>query len=232
MPLTYKKEKGSLATLETTSGIMNTYTKLTALATTILLTSALAAPANAETSVEATQPEIVTASLPVTADPEATITFDKPTVETVAAPPVVAQPEPAPVEVKANTKSLPTTTSVAAQVAPAIQSAPASGKGAAIAAAAYAQLGVAQDCTRLATNALATVGIHHHGWPASYMSLGTIVSDPQPGDLIYYSNAGAGVPHIAVYVGGGKAVHGGWNGGTTSLQSAYLGSGPVFIRVA
>jgi cell wall-associated NlpC family hydrolase len=232
MPLTYKKEKGSLATLETTSGIMNTYTKLTALVTTILLTSALAAPANAETSVESSQPEIITASLPVVADAEATITFDKPTVETVAAPPVVAQPEPAPVEVKANTKSLPTTTSVVTQVAPATQSAPASGKGATIAAAAYAQLGVAQDCTRLATNALAAVGIHHHGWPASYMSLGTIVSDPQPGDLIYYSNAGAGVPHIAVYVGGGKAVHGGWNGGTTSLQSAYLGSGPVFIRVA
>jgi cell wall-associated NlpC family hydrolase len=219
---------------------MNTYTKLTALATTILLTSALSAPANAETSVESTQPEIVTASLPVVAAAEATITFDKPTVETVAAPPVVAQPEPAPVEVKApTTQSLPTpkltTSPVVAKVpapAPVIQSAPASGKGATIAAAAYAQLGVAQDCTRLATNALAAAGINHHGWPASYMSLGTIVSEPQAGDLIYYSNAGAGVPHIAVYVGGGMAVHGGWNGGTTSLQSAYLGSGPVFIRVA
>ena len=37
--------------------------------------------------------------------------------------------------------------------------------------------------------------------------------------------------HIAVYVGNGMAVHGGWNGGTTSLQSVNVGSGPVFIRV-
>ena len=41
-----------------------------------------------------------------------------------------------------------------------------------------------------------------------------------------------GVPHIAVYVGNGQAVHGGWlKGGTTVEASAYIGSGPVFIRV-
>lgn len=99
-----------------------------------------------------------------------------------------------------------------------------------IASAALAQLGVAQDCTALASNALAAQGIYFHGWPADYMSLGTITSDPQPGDLIYYDDAGAGVPHIAVYVGNGQAVHGGWQGSTVEA-SAYIGSGPVFIRV-
>ena len=49
--------------------------------------------------------------------------------------------------------------------------------------------------------------------------------------LMYYDDAGAGVPHIAVYVGNGQAVHGGWKGGTTVEASAYIGSGPVFIRV-
>ncbi len=95
-------------------------------------------------------------------------------------------------------------------------------------------MGVSQDCTRLATNALSAVGIRHHGWPASYLALGTRVSaaEAQPGDLAYYANGGTGMAHIAVYVGGGKAVHGGWNGGTTSLQSVNVGSGPVFIRVA
>ena len=100
-----------------------------------------------------------------------------------------------------------------------------------IASAALSQIGVNQDCTALATNALAARGIYFHGWPAEYMSLGSITSDPQPGDLIYYDDAGAGVPHIAVYVGGGQAVHGGWLGGQTVQSTAYIGSGPVFIRV-
>ena len=100
-----------------------------------------------------------------------------------------------------------------------------------IASAALAQLGVGQDCTALASNALAAQGIYFHGWPAEYMSLGSVTSNPQPGDLIYYDDAGAGVPHIAVYVGNGQAVHGGWKGGTTVEASAYIGSGPVFIRV-
>ncbi|MDH6366621.1 MULTISPECIES: NlpC/P60 family protein [unclassified Breznakia] len=109
---------------------------------------------------------------------------------------------------------------------------PDSVSGNSIVAAAYAQLGVNQDCTMLVTNALAAVGIYYHGWPAGYMSLGTIVpaSQAQPGDLIYYDNAGAGVPHIAVYIGGGQAIHGGYMG-TTAIASAYLGSGPVFIRL-
>ena len=92
-----------------------------------------------------------------------------------------------------------------------------SGTGATIAAAAYAQIGVAQDCTALATNALAAAGIHYHGWPAGYLSLGRTVSaaEARPGDLAYYQNGGVGMAHIAVYVGNGMAVHGGWNGGTT-----------------
>jgi cell wall-associated NlpC family hydrolase len=85
----------------------------------------------------------------------------------------------------------------------------------------------------LVTNALAAVGIHYHGWPAGYLSLGRIVpaSEAQPGDLAYYANGGMGLAHIAVYVGNGQAVHGGWNGNTTALFSVNVGSGPVFIRV-
>ncbi len=112
------------------------------------------------------------------------------------------------------------------------QTAPSYAGGSAIAAAALAQLGVYQDCTALATNALAAVGIYFHGWPAEYMSLGTIVSasEAQPGDLIYYADGGVGMAHIAVYIGNGQAVHGGYKGSTV-IASAYMGSGPVFIRV-
>lgn len=100
-----------------------------------------------------------------------------------------------------------------------------------IASAALAQLGVTQDCTMLVTNALAANGIYFHGWPADYFSLGTVTGNPQPGDLIYYANGGLGMAHIAVYIGNGQAVHGGWNGTTTAVSSAYIGSGPVFIHV-
>lgn len=100
--------------------------------------------------------------------------------------------------------------------------------------AAYAQLGKKQDCTRLVSNALAVAGINFHGWPKDYFSLGYTVSysEAKAGDLIYYANGGHGLAHIALYVGNGKAIHGGW-GGNTVLYSAYYGnaSTPIFIRV-
>lgn len=109
----------------------------------------------------------------------------------------------------------------------------ASGQGATIAAAALGQLGVGQDCTALVSNALRAVGIDHRGWPGSYLSLGTQVSagQAQPGDLVYYADGGMGAAHIGVYIGGGKAVHGGWNGYQTVVGSVNVGSGPVYLRV-
>ena len=85
----------------------------------------------------------------------------------------------------------------------------------------------------LVTNALKAVGINFHDWPAGYMSLGTVVpaSQAQPGDLVYYANGGLGAAHIAVYAGNGQAVHGGWLGNQTALNSANVGSGAVYIRV-
>ena len=121
----------------------------------------------------------------------------------------------------------------AAPAAAATTQAASSNKGAAIYQAALAQLGRYQDCTMLATNALKAVGINFHDWPAGYMSLGTVVpaSQAQPGDLIYYANGGLGMAHIAVYAGNGQAVHGGWLGNQTVLNSANVAGGAVYIRV-
>lgn len=98
--------------------------------------------------------------------------------------------------------------------------------------AALSQLGVVQDCTALVTNSLRAVGIYFHDWPAGYLSLGTVVSaaQAQPGDIIYYADGGVGAAHVAVYIGNGQAVHGGYLGSTV-IASAYMGSGPVFIRL-
>jgi peptidoglycan DL-endopeptidase CwlO len=100
-------------------------------------------------------------------------------------------------------------------------------KAAAIAASARAQVlaGIGQDCTMLVTNALATVGIRFHDWPAGYLSLGPQVSAAEavPGDLVYYAQHGSSVPHIAVYAGNGRAYHGGWNGNQSMEWSVNVG---------
>ena len=121
----------------------------------------------------------------------------------------------------------------AAQTKPAATTAPSGSKNAAIYQAALAQVGRYQDCTMLVTNALKSVGINYHDWPAGYMKLGTQVSasQAQAGDLVYYANGGTGLAHIAVYAGNGQAVHGGWLGNQTVVNTANVGSGPVYIRV-
>lgn len=186
------------------------------------------------------------------ASPDALVPFAKVKVESKAAPPAPAPrpapkppvfthkpapaaapaPAPAPVQPRAPRHAAAPAPARPAP-APAPRPVPPASKGALIAATALAQLGQYQDCTRLATRSLAAVGINFHGWPAGYLSLGPQVRAAQamPGDLIYYANGGMGLAHIAVYIGGGMAVHGGWNGNTTVKFTANVGSGPVFIRV-
>ena len=82
-----------------------------------------------------------------------------------------------------------------------------------IADAALAQIGVYQDCTMLVTNSLAAVGINFHGAPAAYLSLGPLTNNPVPGDICVYQG------HVALYIGDGQAVHGGWFGCQTTIYS-------------
>lgn len=213
---------------------MNYIKKLSALTSVLALSAVPLAPAHAQ---QVAEPQAQVGIVPtIQSSPTATLTFERPAVSTSPAPVVIAAP--APVEVKPAT-----TQPVAAAPTPVVANSAktetppptvaSSGKGAAILSAAYAQLGVMQDCTALVSNALSAVGINFHGWPAGYLSLGQVVpaSEAQPGDLIYYADGGAGVAHVAVYAGNGQAVHGGYNGNQTVVFSANVGSGPVFIRV-
>jgi cell wall-associated NlpC family hydrolase len=230
------------------AGGMGRQAAVIAAASGLVLTSGIAANA-ADSSVQRDSAPASTLEVessveaPISAASTIAITFEKPAVTTTPAPVVVVEEEPAPVEVEeaepapavvqpaaAPKVTAKVTTAFAPAAAPA---ASASGKGAAILSAAYAQLGVTQDCTMLVTNSLAAVGINFHDWPAGYLSLGRTVSaaEAQPGDLIYYADGGAGMAHIAVYAGNGQAVHGGYNGNQTVVFSANVGSGPVFIRV-
>ncbi|MGM0931667.1 MAG: C40 family peptidase [Actinomycetota bacterium] len=132
----------------------------------------------------------------------------------VAAEPAAAKPAAAP----------------AKAAAPAAASA--SGVASTLVSSAYGQIGISQDCTAMVEKALRAAGKSVGDLaPAQFLSYGTQVSTPQPGDLLYYSDGGAGVAHIAIYVGNGQAIHGGWTGYTTALASADVGSGYVAIRV-
>lgn len=223
------------------AGGMGRQAAVIAAASGLVLTSGIAANA-ADTNVQresasASNLEVeVSAPAIISAASTIAISYEKPAVTTTPAP-VVEVPEP---EVEApeapEAPAAPAAQPAAAIKVAAAAKAPvaASSKGQAILSAAYAQLGVMQDCTMLVTNSLAAVGINFHDWPAGYLSLGQTVSaaEAQPGDLIYYADGGAGVAHVAVYAGNGQAVHGGYNGNQTVVFSANVGSGPVFIRVS
>ena len=191
-----------------------------------------AAPAAQTKAAATTAPATQTKA--ATPAPKAETKAAAPAAQTKAATPApkaetkAATQTPAPA---AQTKAA--TPAPAAQTKPAATTTPSGSKNAAIYQAALAQVGRYQDCTMLVTNALKSVGINYHDWPAGYMKLGTQVSasQAQAGDLVYYANGGTGLAHIAVYAGNGQAVHGGWLGNQTVVNTANVGSGPVYIRV-
>lgn len=105
---------------------------------------------------------------------------------------------------------------------------------------AYALIGANMDCTALVTAALAARGISFHGWPEDYLNVpgGYVVTDGtmQAGDILIYAytggwNGGAHYDHVALYVGNGQAVHGGWNGSTVALASAQTSSVTAVVRI-
>lgn len=233
---------------------MTILTKYSALATTTLLTVSLGTPAHAATRPQEPAPQtaVDTSQTEVVKAPDAAISFERVAVGSTKAPEVPPLADTTPATTPTNVNP-PTPTPDRAQAQPAATQtpkpvtnnqptitpaasikkvqAPASGKGAAILAAAMAQIGRAQDCTALVSNSLASVGIMFHGWPWQYAQLGTLVSTPEPGDILIYADAGAGVAHVAIYAGNGMAVHGGFNG-STALFSANVGSGYAAYRVA
>ena len=196
-------------------------------------TKAAAPAAQTKAAAPAAQTKAAATTAPK-AETKAAAQTPAPAAQTKAATPApkaetkAAAQTPAPV---AQTKAA--TPAPAAQTKPAATTTPSGSKNAAIYQAALAQVGRYQDCTMLVTNALKSVGINYHDWPAGYMKLGTQVSasQAQAGDLVYYANGGTGLAHIAVYAGNGQAVHGGWLGNQTVVNTANVGSGPVYIRV-
>lgn len=190
---------------------------------------------------EAPVAEVVVEEAPVeeapVAEAPAEVAVQAETVEVIEAAPVVeAAPAPAVEAAPAPVVEVAPASTVEAAPAAALPAASNSAKRDAVVAAAlgYAQVNAQTDCTMLATNSLRAAGINFHGWPMDYMQLGTVTSNPQPGDLVLYASNGFGQQHIAVYIGNGQAVHGGWNGMGTAIFSVNLptGSAPIYVSPA
>ncbi|WRS31123.1 hypothetical protein U6G28_05425 [Actinomycetaceae bacterium MB13-C1-2] len=103
---------------------------------------------------------------------------------------------------------------------------PAGAGGAGIAAAALAQVGEFQDCTAVVERALRAIGVPAGDQGTSvweYVALGgtQVYGEMAVGDILIWPGQ-----HVAVYIGGGQAVHGGWNGSNTVVWSAYYQGGP------
>ncbi|TKV28680.1 NlpC/P60 family protein [Arthrobacter sp. NamB2] len=161
-----------------------------------------------EAPVVEAEPVVVEAAAPV-ALPQAAPVAAAPVAAPVAAAPVAAQAAPAP---------------VAAQAAPApVQS---SGVAAGLVASAYAQIGVAQDCTAMVEKALRSVGKSVGDLaPGQFYQFGDVVGTPAAGDLVITGG------HVAIYVGNGQVISGGLNGMNTGLHSLSDLPGASFVRV-
>lgn len=189
-------------------------------------------------TVDTQSSPVVPTPEPITADPEAVVAQPKVEVGTIAAPPPAPVIVEKPVAVQMPTAPpvvVPRPVAAAPVSKPAPPPAPAVNLSRAqrIVSAALSQVGEYQDCVEMVADTLAAVGIYHYKWPVEYYQIGYPVaaSGALPGDLIYYADGGAGVAHIAVYIGNGQAVHGGWNYNQTKVFTVYVGSGPNFIRL-
>ena len=176
------------------------------------------------TAVKSTPAPVVKAPVVVEkpaapAAPKVAAAAKAPAAAPVAAPAPAAAPAP-----KITVKSAP---------APAKAPAPAAAGSvnASMVSAAYAQIGITQDCTAMVEKALGASGIRVGDLaPMQFMNYGKVVATPQPGDMIVQSG------HVAIFVGNGKALSGGMNGVNETIVhplSWLTATGPVtFVRPA
>lgn len=97
--------------------------------------------------------------------------------------------------------------------------------------AALAQLGVNQDCFSLMRSAVAAGGYSINSYADVFALKQVPMSQARPGDILYYSDGGRGLHHVAIYLGNGQAVHGGWYGSDTVVASVNVGSGPIAYQL-
>ena len=103
----------------------------------------------------------------------------------------------------------------------------------AIVGAAYGQLGVPYvwggaspsgfDCSGLVMycHSAAGIGLDHY---SESQGAGGAVSDPQPGDVVYYPG------HVGIYIGNGQMIHAPEAGDVVKISDVYAVGSPTFVR--
>lgn len=224
--------------------------KIAAIASTIVLSSILGAPAYAMDQVT---PERSSTTTELQIEPQVTVPADAEAPSFISNTPEYAlkseRLEPAPVEVAPyvapeTVAIVPQTpepayqTYTQAPVAPAPVAAPAptpapapdmavaGGYGPALVGSAYAQIGTPQDCTAMVEKALRSIGKSVGDLaPAQFYQYGSVVPSPAAGDLVITPG------HVAIYVGGGQVISGGLNGMNTGVHNLADLPGASFVRV-
>jgi len=79
------------------------------------------------------------------------------------------------------------------------------------------------DCSGFTMYVFAQVGISLPHSSSAQAALATPVSDPQPGDLVFFSGSG-GVYHVAIYAGDGQIWHAPHTGDVVSLDPIWTSS--------
>lgn len=107
----------------------------------------------------------------------------------------------------------------------------------AVAVAAYQRVGQSFMCDGFVNAALKAAGrLESSAWvnPYALSKLATQISASQArqGDILYYDDAGLGIWHMAIYLGNGYAVHGGWNGEPNVQVGPVIvaGHSPIYYR--
>ena len=80
------------------------------------------------------------------------------------------------------------------------------------------------DCSCLVQNVYAAVGIHLPRVAVDQFNATTSISDPRPGDLVFFANTyEPGISHVGIYIGNGMQINAPTTGQLVSVAPVFTG---------
>ena len=80
------------------------------------------------------------------------------------------------------------------------------------------------DCSCLVQNVYAALGIHLPRVAVDQFNATRPISDPQPGDLVFFANTyEPGISHVGIYIGNGMQINAPTTGQVVSVAPVFTG---------